>query len=81
MYDIRNLSIWKKEPEKKKQDSELLCLEISELNLSVRSYNCLKRAGCNTIGDILALLKEDENRGHCASPGIPTENQEPWNQE
>ena len=61
MYDIRNLNIWKKEPEKKKQDSDLLRVEVSELNLSVRSYNCLKRAGCNTIGDILAMLKEDEN--------------------
>ena len=42
-------------------DHELLNVEISDLNLSVRSYNCLKRAGCNTVGDILALIAEEEN--------------------
>lgn len=36
-------------------------MEVSDLNLSVRSYNCLKRAGCNTVGDILSLIAEDEN--------------------
>ena len=36
-------------------------MEIAELNLSVRSYNCLKRAGCDTVGQILGLLEEDEN--------------------
>lgn len=28
-------------------------VSIDELNLSIRPYNCLKRAGINTIGDIL----------------------------
>lgn len=31
------------------------------MNLSVRSYNCLKRAGCNTIGEIVKLIEADEN--------------------
>ena len=35
-------------------------MDVAELNLSVRSYNCLKRAGCNTVRDILALVSEDE---------------------
>ena len=60
MYDIRNLNIWKKMSNPRK-DSEYLQGDISELNLSVRSYNCLKRAGCNTIGDILKLTEDDEN--------------------
>ena len=34
-------------------------LDITELNLSVRSYNCLKRAGCNTIRDIFYCMGED----------------------
>ncbi len=55
------MNIWKKETEKKEISSEFLRIEVAELNLSVRSYNCLKRAGCNTIGDILALTDEDEN--------------------
>ena len=61
MYDIRNLNIWKKEPERRSLNSELNEMEISELNLSVRSYNCLKRAGCDTVGQVLAILEEDEN--------------------
>ena len=60
MYDIRNMNIWKKEAPRE-SGSDYLRTEIAELNLSVRSYNCLKRAGCNTVGDILALLAEDED--------------------
>jgi len=30
-----------------------LALTIEELNLSVRSYNCLKREGINTVGDLI----------------------------
>jgi DNA-directed RNA polymerase subunit alpha len=30
-----------------------LALTIEELNLSVRSYNCLKREGVNTVGDLV----------------------------
>ena len=33
--------------------------EIEKLNLSIRTYNCLKRAGINTIADIVKLPKED----------------------
>ena len=61
MYDIKNLNIWKEEPQNNQSDDELLNMEVSELNLSVRSFNCLKRAGCNTVGDILALISEDVN--------------------
>ena len=32
---------------------QLLDTDINMLNLSVRSFNCLKRAGWNTVGDIL----------------------------
>ena len=55
------MNIWKTEPEVKRLNHELLNTEIADLTLSVRSYNCLKRAGCNTVGDILALMAEDEN--------------------
>ena len=59
MYDIKNMNIWKAEEHKPELSSEFHKVEITELNLSVRSYNCLKRAGCNTIGDILALMDEE----------------------
>lgn len=41
-------------------DDELIFKEMSieYLGLNVRSYNCLKRAGINTIDDLLAIDKE-----------------------
>lgn len=34
-------------------------LALEELNLSVRTFNCLKRAGVNTVGDIISMTEED----------------------
>ena len=59
MYDIKNLNIWKEETNNR-PSNEYLEAEIGELNLSVRSYNCLRRAGCNRIGDVVRLLEDDE---------------------
>lgn len=39
--------------------SKLLEMTIDELDLSVRSYNCLKRAGINTVEDLIARTDED----------------------
>jgi len=36
----------------KVNDEKLLDRTIEELDLSVRSYNCLKRAGINTVHDL-----------------------------
>ena len=36
-----------------------LSLSIDELDLSVRSYNCLKRAGLNTVAELAAKSEED----------------------
>ena len=58
MYDVKNLNIWKPE-EKKKNNNLYMNTDINELNLGVRSFNCLKRAGCNTIGDVINCLGED----------------------
>lgn len=33
---------------------DALRAELEDLDLSVRSYNCLKRAGCQTLGDVVA---------------------------
>ena len=40
---------------------QLLDTDISMLNLSVRSYNCLKRAGWNTIGNILENIETEQD--------------------
>ncbi len=37
-------------------------LPIDELELSVRAYNCLRRAGCATVGDVLRFA-EDSDKG------------------
>ena len=45
-----------------KEDSireNLLEMTIEELDLSVRSFNCLKRAGINTLGDLINHTEED----------------------
>ena len=45
-----------------KTDSEkekVLDLTIDELDLSVRSFNCLKRAGINTVQDLINKSEED----------------------
>ena len=43
-------------------------MTIEELDLSVRSYNCLKRANINTVGELLQKTEEDlfkvRNLGH-----------------
>ncbi len=46
--------------DRKEEDLErILEMTIEELDLSVRSYNCLKRAGINTVGE-LVRKPEDE---------------------
>ena len=36
-----------------------LSMTIDELDLSVRSYNCLKRANINTVADLISKTGED----------------------
>ena len=37
----------------------MLEMTIEELDLSVRAYNCLKRAGINTVEDLINRTEED----------------------
>ncbi|MCL6450387.1 MAG: DNA-directed RNA polymerase subunit alpha [Acetobacteraceae bacterium] len=39
--------------------ARLLEMSIDDLDLSVRSYNCLKRAGINTVGELTTKTDED----------------------
>ena len=47
--------------EKKEDSSKEKALEmtIEELDLSVRAFNCLKRAGVNTVGDLVNKSPEE----------------------
>ncbi len=35
------------------EDNQVLSITVEELDLTLRSFNCLKRAGLNTVGDII----------------------------
>ena len=39
--------------------SSVMEMTIEELDFSVRSFNCLKRAGINTVGDLVSKTEED----------------------
>ena len=41
------------------QNSQILEMQIEDLDLSVRSYNCLKRAGINTVEELTRKSEED----------------------
>ena len=41
---------------------KVLQMTIEELDLSVRSFNCLKRAGINTVEDLISKTEEDMMR-------------------
>lgn len=55
--DILDTEILVEKDEKSKE--KVLEMTIEELDLSVRSFNCLKRAGINTVEDLINKSQED----------------------
>lgn len=55
--NAKNVEIMVEKEESKKE--KVLEMTIEELDLSVRSYNCLKRAGINTVEDLANKTEED----------------------
>ena len=53
----RNTSVMVEKEESKKE--KVLEMPIEELELSVRSYNCLKRAGISTVEDLAGKSQDD----------------------
>jgi len=47
------------EPGADAQMAKLYAMPIEDLDLSVRPYNCLKRAGINTVGDLMQRTEEE----------------------
>ena len=47
------------EDEKDKQHSSVLSTDIEKLELSQRSYNCLKRSEIDTVGDIISRTETE----------------------
>ena len=56
MRDIAHMKVWKEEENREAVNAELRNTPIDSLDLSNRPLNCLKRAGCRTVGDILKLM-------------------------
>jgi DNA-directed RNA polymerase subunit alpha len=46
-------------PSEEDDKEKVLEMNIDELELSVRSYNCLKRAGINTVEELCNRTSED----------------------
>lgn len=57
---IRNREYMQTREEKK--TNKKFDMKIEDLDLSVRSYNCLKRAGINTVGELTQKTEEDMMR-------------------
>ncbi|MCX7711251.1 MAG: DNA-directed RNA polymerase subunit alpha [Clostridia bacterium] len=55
--NAKHTEIMVEKEESKKE--KVLEMTIEELDLSVRSYNCLKRAGINTVEDLISRTEED----------------------
>ncbi len=55
--EAKNTEVIVEKEESKKE--KVLEMTIEELDLSVRSYNCLKRAGINTVEDLINNSEED----------------------
>ena len=56
------MNIWRQDQraaDRNRRGNELRDIKIEELNLSVRSFNSLKRAECNTVGNILDAMEEE----------------------
>lgn len=58
--DIANTDIMVEKPEEQKD--KVLETTIEELDLSVRSFNCLKRAGINTVADLVSKSEAEMMR-------------------
>ncbi|MBQ1414713.1 MAG: DNA-directed RNA polymerase subunit alpha, partial [Lachnospiraceae bacterium] len=55
--NTRNVEIFVDKPET--ENDKILEMNIDELELSVRSYNCLKRAGINTVEELTSKTAEE----------------------
>lgn len=55
--DVKNVEIMVEKEDS--EDNKIMSMTIEELDLSVRSYNCLKRAAIHTIEELVSKSKSD----------------------
>lgn len=51
-----------------KDNKPLYLMSVSDLNLSTRAFNVLRRAGCERVVDILGMSYDDLIRVRCSGP-------------
>jgi DNA-directed RNA polymerase subunit alpha len=56
---LKNVTLEPKRDEEEKSEDPTYQIPIEELQLSVRAYNCLKRAQINSVSDLLDYSQED----------------------
>lgn len=49
------------------QTDDICVLPIEDLDLSVRAYNCLKRAGYKTVGSLIDAFEDDMKNENCSA--------------
>lgn len=54
--------------EKAAEEHEKLKIQVDDMGLTVRSRNCLRRSGIDTLGDIVNTSKDDMMRIRCLGP-------------
>lgn len=47
------------EEELENDDNQIMNITVEELDLTLRSFNCLKRAGINTVGEIIEIERDE----------------------
>jgi DNA-directed RNA polymerase subunit alpha len=56
---LKDISLESFQPEYADEEDPSNQIPIEELNLSVRAYNCLKRAQINSVSDLMGYTQED----------------------
>ena len=56
---LKDLTLEEIEPDFQEDEDPTSQIPIEELQLSVRAYNCLKRAQINSVSDLLDYTQED----------------------
>ena len=52
----------KKNLKKSQNSTRLLEMPVEDLELSMRAFNCLKRAGINTVGELIQKTEQEISR-------------------
>ena len=70
---IAKMSIWKEEDTARNESLGMQDVRLEELDLTNRSVNALRRAGCSTVGDVLHLMESETGLKNVKNCGVKSE--------